>query len=321
MSSFHVPTNGQVNYFLADDEIPVGNSAVIAPNTLFALYNIGQGQYQLITKETAINVNAQRAQELSQLGTYQPQIKEHKKMKPATKKNKEKGILEAVLFEVESVIAPSQTDPVNVPDVSLDQKVDRYLVRYEREAIPTSAIYNTELLAQSRENPEPAAPSTGALSELPPLKEGRGILFSLLFEAPEDEPLGGDAPAPDAGGGDLFGGGDPLGGGDEPATEPSGPPAPPVVDTPKMNLNAYCRAIARLINNYEALLNPKTTIFMRAKEYLRVNYDEATAKMFEEVMEKTYDMTAQPEQRDTSQAPHGVGGIYDGGGGSGGVGE
>lgn len=302
-----LPIHGQVSYFLADDEIPVSQGFVITPNTMFALYNIGKNQFQVITKEQIKNIDGSRALEIIEMGTYQPNIKEETKM---NKSKKSKGILQSVLFEVESVIPPSETDPVVVPDVSLDRKVDKYLTRYEREAIPTSAIYNTGAETPTLVAGEPSG--TGGPSYAPPLKEEKGILTAMLFEAPEDDPLAGGA----GGGEDLFGGGGAdmdLGGGGE--TNPPPAQKPPVIDTPKINLESYTRAVARLINNYEALMDPKTTIFNRAKEYIRVNYDEATAKMFEELMEQDYNIRATEKQRDQTNAPHAANAIYGGGGG------
>lgn len=337
--TINLPANGQVFYYMADDEIPAGKT-IISPNTMFALYNLGKGRFQLLTKKEVVNIDAQMAQHLSQLGVHQPQIKENKKtMKKPTKKNKsEKGILENILFEVESTIAPSETDPVQVPaDISLDQKVDRYLVRYERESIPTSAQYNTDLVSQTQNQANPATIAAGSRGEPslapPTLGEEKGLLLaSLLFlEAPEDmgAPGGGADPFAAGGGVDAVSGGgmDAAGGlGMPPGDDGSGDggqskqKSPPIVDTPKINLNNYCRSVARLVENYEALLNPKLTIFNRAKEYVRVNYDEATAKMFDETMRQTFNINPEGEEKfDDTQAPHGVGGIYGGGVGGGGA--
>lgn len=325
--TINLPTPGQVFYYRSDDEIPVG-STIVAANTLFALYNLGKGRFQLITKKEVKNIDAAVAQNVSQFGVQQPQIKEvAENMKKQKEKKKEKGILETVLFEVETTIAPSETDPVNVPDVSLDQKVDRYLVRYERESIPTSAQYNTDIISQNQQPATPGTmpqnPGSGPSFSPPALGEQRGILSTLLFQ---EAPGGlGSPPEGDIGGGDPFAGGgsgpdssatlgndlpDDGGGDDQQNKQKS----PPIVDTPKINLNNYCRSVARLIENYEALLNPKLTLFNRAKEYVRVNYDEGTAKMFDETMRQTFNINPESEEkRDTSQAPHGVGGIYGGG--------
>lgn len=314
------PDLGQVIYYRAQKEIPVGNPpVVITANTLFALYHTAKNKFMLITPKTQQNIDGLQAQDLAQSGDFV------KKEMGEAKMTKKKGLLEQLLFEAESAIAASETDPVVVQDVSLDQKVDKYLVRYEREAIPTSAMYDVDMGTQANVNAANQGPGMAGTAggPAPAPNESRkpksGLLEALLFEAPEDED-----PAAAEGG---FGGGDPgadLAGGD-PAADPTadpgagaGPKSPPVIDTPKMNLNSYCRAVARLIQNYEALLDPKTTIFNRAKEYIRVNYDEATAKMFEEVMEQQMGVNPNPPERDASMAPHAGNAIYSGGGGGGG---
>jgi len=168
--------------------------------------------------------------------------------------------------------------PVPQKNVSLDQVIDKYVVRYERESIPQTGMPGP--------GPNPAAttpPETLAQQPSPSSLEERQLrsLSNLLFEqdAPTDEPPA-DEPPPDesdTGGGDTGGGG-------------GGPPpeGPPVVNTPKINLNDFTRSIARLINNYDALLNPRSIILNRVEEYIRTNYDERTAKMFIQIMERNY---------------------------------
>lgn len=322
----NLPTHGQAIYFVADSEIKASNGIVIPFGGMYAISNIGKNQYQLVTKSGVTNVDGTQAQNFIEMGIYQPNIHEAIKKKMKAIKNKSNGILESILFEAESAIAPAETDPIVAPEVSLDQKVDKYLVRYEREAIPTSAVYDTKMA--------PVDPQTGTSAPLspypqmpppaPPLNEGKkakkvGILEGLFYpqalylgEAGGDEP-----PPPPEGEDDIFGGagGDPGAPGDEP-TAPTEPTAP-VIDTPKMNMNSYTRAVARLINNYEALLNPKATILARAKEYIRVNYDEATAELFEKTMVQAYNISATEPERDQRDAPAASSAIYGGGGGGG----
>jgi hypothetical protein len=169
--------------------------------------------------------------------------------------------------------------PVPQKNVSLDQVIDRYIVRYERESIPQTGMPGP--------GPTPAAtapPETLAATPTPSSLEERQLrsLTSILFEqdAPPDEPPA-DEPPPDEGG--DAGGDDTGGGGGGPA--PSGPP---VVNTPKINLNDFSRSVARLINNYDALLNPRSIILNRVEEYIKTNYDERTAKMFVQIMERNY---------------------------------
>lgn len=318
-----LPSMGGVIYYRAESEIPIGNPpVVIANNTLFALTKVAPDKFLLVTPKTQTNINALVAQELAQGGSL---VK--KEMAEAKKMKKKKGILEG-LFEAESAIQPSQTDPVVAPDVSLDQKVDKYLVRYEREAIPSSAVYDTggETGPDDTNVAGGVAPTGGPAAPISPREskkpKGKGLLESILFEAPGDEedPLADPAadPAADAGGfGGGAAGGDPMADPAAAGGAPAAPPAPPVIDTPKMNMNSYCRAVARLIENYEALMNPKVTILNRAKEYVRVNYDEATAKMFEEVMQEQFGVSAETPERDQRMAPAAANAIYSGGGGAG----
>lgn len=322
-----LPDPGMVAYYRSMANQP----GPLALGTMFVLARTTHDKYMLFAKDLQKNISAVQAQELANMSDFiKKGLLETKKSKKTVKKS---GLLESLLFEAESAIAPSETDPVVVQDVSLDQKVDRYLVRYEKEAIPTSDNYEVEGGVQARvnsaENPQGSS-MMGGRPQPVVRQENRfrgGILGSILFEAPgdpgEEDPLADPAAAPPPGGdlgGDLAAGmgGDPAAMGGDPAAggaAPAAPPAPPVIDTPKMNMNNYTRAVSRLIGNYEALLDPKTTILNRAKEYIRVNYDEATATMFEETMKTQYGITATPEQRDQRDAPGAVGAIYGAAGG------
>ena len=171
--------------------------------------------------------------------------------------------------------------PVPQKNVSLDQVIDRYIVRYERESIPQTGMPGPA--------PTPAAspaPETLAQQSTPTSLEEQQLLKlkSLLFEQ-ETPP---EEPAEDAGAADLGGdaGGDTDDAGD--AGGGTAPEGPPIVNTPKINLNDFTRSIARLINNYDALLNPRSIILNRVEEYMRTNYDERTAKMFLQIMERNY---------------------------------
>lgn len=302
-----LPSLGNASYYRASQPITVGAIA-IPINSLYALANISPDKFLLITSKQQINITPSKAKEISEMGTFTKNelVEDLKKRTKA----KAKGLLERLLFEAESAVASSETDPVVLQDVSLDQKVDKYLVRYEREAIPTSNDYGVEVQSQIQQKGAGQGPQGGFL----PVIESKGLLANLLFEAPGDpmeDPMADPMAAPAA---DPMA--DPMA---DPAaaSAPAAPATPPVVDTPKMNMNSYTRAVARLINNYEALLNPRTTILNRAKEYIRVNYDEATATLFEETMSQQYDITPEVERRDASDAPH-AGNAQYGGGGAGG---
>jgi hypothetical protein len=82
------------------------------------------------------------------------------------------------------------------------------------------------------------------------MQEGFKKTFWALLEAEGDDPMLGD---------DDLGGADPMG-------EPDGsetPPAPtePQVENPRLNVRNFAQSVARLVLNYEGLLDPKSTIY------------------------------------------------------------
>ena len=168
--------------------------------------------------------------------------------------------------------------PVTPPkNISLDQSIDRYFVRYEKESIPTNEMQ--EALAIKNKS--------FLFEQLGPDEEEE--------PAPEEDAPADDAPADDAGG-DL-GGGD-LGdlGGDLGGDAPADGAAPaaggqPVVATPKINLNDFARSVARLANNFQALLDPRSTIINRAEAYITNNYDQRTAQVLMQILEVNYSLT------------------------------
>jgi hypothetical protein len=218
-------------------------------------------------------------------------------------KTKRRYSLKAALAEqITKSDYPQQTSdfaPVVPKAISLDQLVDKYLVRYERESVPTEGM--------------PAEP----VSE-PQLTErsasGLRTLVDYLLEQdaaaeepppPEEDPMAMDAPADDA-----------------PADE-TAPEETPVMNTPKINLDDFSRSVARLLNNFDALLNPKTIILNRAAEYLRVNYNELTAKQFISAMEQNYGIHAtntDPSKSDSEfPTPYSGGALISASGGGGGA--
>lgn len=241
-----------------------------------------------------------------------------------------KRLIESLLEEdtiPETPKNPQEFAPVQTPqDVSLDQVVDRYLIRYEKESIPTVDNYEKELVDES-------VASYGQ------------ILEYVLTEAEEDDPPadedapggeldlgGGDEPAADASGDLEAGGGLPDAGGEEGADagmelgagadegENKGGEEKAVMATPQINLNNFARSVARLVNNYEVLVNPKNTILNRARAYVANNYDERTSNELMDILDKTYSLRTTTEQDKQQKeldmhTPRTAGSLGDGGGG------
>jgi hypothetical protein len=228
------------------------------------------------------------------------------------KKSKLDMLMESLLKEDQPVPPPTNTQefaPVEAPkDVSLDQVIDRYLIRYEKESIPTVDDYESELYDEAVDHSQ--------------------VLEYVFKEAPEDEELpdeGGDDELDlggDEGGEDLEAGGDDLDlglGEEDPdagpgATGGEGEGGPAVVATPQINLNDFARSVARMVNNYETLLNPRETIINRVEAYITSNYDERTARELMDILDTNYSLRTseeQSEQEDNAvvQTPHAMGAL------------
>jgi len=180
------------------------------------------------------------------------------------KPRKNKPLTEAKKSEVEVIPVVSPRESIQPQDMSLDQKVDRYFIQYEREAIKKSEMFNG--LGQT-----PRASAPLAIAQL---QENKKVLdlFSILFEQDEAGDMGGDMGGGDAGGEE--------GGGEEVN-----------IQEPQLNIQRFASNVARLVNNYDVMLDPKTVILNRAYAYLLKNYNEQTAIEFMVNMKKYYQLT------------------------------
>lgn len=204
----------------------------------------------------------------------------------ANKKQNLEKLLENLLNEADPNVRPTSiADFQAVPEapVSLDQMIDRYLVQYEREAIPTSEMFEsarleklTEYLLEQEINPKDDDDD-----------ESGGEFDLGGLDGPGAGPGAVSAPATDSTAGfDLD-----LGGEEDAADDED--KAPPAVQTPRINLQDFTRSIARLVNNFQSLINFKTIILNRAKRYIQNNYDERTAKEMMEILDTSYDLRSE----------------------------
>ena len=153
-------------------------------------------------------------------------------------------------------------------NISLDAKIDHYLISFEKESGPTLMM----------------GESSRRLGD---------FLFSrFLFEA-DDAPPGNDESTDSTGGpsDDPFGGGgdDPFGGGDNGGDDDSEKnKLPPEVPVPKINLKILAPKLARLVTNYEQLLDPKTVMLNRIQAFFQKNYSESIAKELMTTLDLSY---------------------------------
>lgn len=163
---------------------------------------------------------------------------------------------------------PTPDSTTQVPDVSLDQIIDRYLIQYESEA-----------------SPQPS------------------LLERFLFEADEEPPADdAAAPADDAGADPAadasVGGSDADAAGGDP-TAPDGQKAP----TPQMNMAMFGAGVARLIKNFESLVNPQLVVLQRAYLYVAKNYSETAAKEMAIDLERRFGLSVKSMQRKEEEKP------------------
>jgi hypothetical protein len=191
---------------------------------------------------------------------------------------------------------PEVSDSLSEKEGSVDLKIDRYLMQYEKESVP--------LEDQEKEKAPP--------NKLSPLTERNRSLYSILFEQ--------DAPAADAGGGDAADAGGDAGGGETPEPGAEAPVAP----VPKINIRKFAEGVARLVNNYQTLIDPKTIILNRAMYYISKNYSPRLAKEMMSILERDFDLTPKtksevqaeypPAPRQANAGPDSGGGVPSGGG-------
>jgi hypothetical protein len=223
--------------------------------------------------------------------------KQHKQQQTKRQQSKLDLFLEFLLKE--DVPPPESSQDFDTPqpekNISLDQTVDRYLIRYEQESIPINDMYESLFRKKSF------------------------MLEQLEDDLGDEEEVVDDDDAGDLGGdlGDLGGVDDGLGGdagGEDEA-------AKPVLSTPKINLNDFARSVARLVNNFQALLDPKSTILNRVEAYITNNYDAKTANELMQTLETNYSLKPTDVDNTTHQGdsqfpqPYAVGATSSGGGG------
>lgn len=197
------------------------------------------------------------------------------------------------------LVTPDVSDSLSEKEGSVDLKIDRYLMQYEKEAVP--------LEDQEKEKTPP--------SKLSPLTERKRKLYSILFE--QDDAAGG-------GGGDASAGGDAAGGGAGGGETPEPGAEAPVAPVPKINIRKFAEGVARLVNNYQTLIDPKTIILNRAMYYISKNYSPRLAKEMMSILERDFDLTPKtkaevqaeypPAPRQANAGPDSGGGVPSGGG-------
>lgn len=143
---------------------------------------------------------------------------------------------------------------------SLDSQVDRYLGSYESAAKKTES------------DPGASVQQMEAM-DWRDLVKGR-----LITEAGEDEEPAEEAPPPAA----------PMPGDDDAGK--LGPEA--------LNIEAFANDVVRLIQNYDSLLEVRSTLIRRAKKFLQKTYNDEVVSAFEDTLRDDHGMEAGSSPQD-----------------------
>jgi len=197
-----------------------------------------------------------------------------------------KMIRRLILEQMEEILsAEDETDRTRLGVDSVDDQIDSFLIKFEKDSV----------------SPE------GALSEM-----SARSLVDLLFEQEEEAE---DAPAEEEPGGEEA----------EEVLEPEDSTkidaTEPVEEIQKLplNIDAFTKRVARLVMNNVILLDVKSVILNRAKNYLLENYDQAHVDQMREILDTQFDFNLEGRE-DIPDPPYAVGAYAGGTGGLGGGG-
>ena len=174
-------------------------------------------------------------------------------------------LIETMMYETE--VAPfTPTDQTRREGASMDNQIDEYIQQYETEA-------------QQTQN---EGMNFGAMV--------RRFLNEAEGDEEEVDPAAPAAPPPDPNAG---AGGAPAVPAPAPAAGPDTSIVPaegttPVLPADSIDMESFCGAVHRLIENHEALLEVRNTIFRRAFNYLLDHYEPEAVKLFENIMRDEY---------------------------------
>jgi hypothetical protein len=79
--------------------------------------------------------------------------------------------------------------------------------------------------------------------------------------------------------------------GDDSEEKPEESPAPPSkLDISAIDMETFANSVVRLIENYDSLLEVRSTIQLRAADFLKKSYDDDTLKEFDRIMREDHGM-------------------------------
>lgn len=135
---------------------------------------------------------------------------------------------------------------------SADDQIMAHIVDFETNAMKSASVQNDEML-----RPDPVNPGEGAIELEVESRWYKKDISSLLYEESEAAGVTGQASW---------------------------------VGSTSIDVATFANDVARLVQNYDSLLDMEALIISKAKDYIFANHDQETAEFFEEVMDQHHDM-------------------------------
>jgi hypothetical protein len=166
---------------------------------------------------------------------------------------------------------------------SADDQIMAHLVDFETTAMKSATVQNDDIL-----RPNPVNPEEDVIELEVESRWYKKNISTLLYEEPRDAGPTGQAPW---------------------------------VGSTAIDVASFANDVARLVQNYDSLLDMEALIIAKAKDYILANHDQETAEYFEEIMINHHDMSVtDPEMgADLIDPPPAIGSGYasqPGGGGA-----
>jgi hypothetical protein len=160
---------------------------------------------------------------------------------------------------------------------SVDDQIDSLLMQFEEKAISEGYVLSLRVLleAPGDEEDEGEAAPQGAESPEGEVTASKPKISDVETPAPAEKPR--------------------IQGQDS-TTSSAKIDAEGAVESmkPRIDINQFASRVARLIDNYQSLLDIPSVILTRSQNFLTENYDEATAEELFEVLETEYGIALDP---------------------------
>jgi len=201
---------------------------------------------------------------------------------------------------------PNELSATRLSKDSVDDQIDSFIMDFEERSI----VKNDD--NQQEQQPEKVVTMSESLHDLN---------LKYLFEQEEEEGLDVEEEFEDPGA-DVDVEGEVETDEPDPAgSEEMGDVESVKIPTPKIDMDKFAQSIVRLTKNYQSLLDVKTAIVNRAKNYLLENYGEKHVNMYVEILNTDFNFDIKKfdieelEDDDFSGDAGGLGAGQSGGGG------